>query len=515
MKKKVNFYLVAVLFLAILLRFWKLGQVPHGMTWDEAAIAYNGFAIRTVHRDEWLEFMPISFRSFGDYKAPLAIYLNGLFTWIFGMNLFAIRLPFAIASIFAILGIYLLIKELFYTNKNKEFLATLASFVLTLSPWHIHYSRLGFESGIALSFLIWTFYFLQLYLRKRKLWILLVASFLAVLNIYTYHSGKVTVPLLVISFILFNWKFFKKKWKELLLAGGFSILLLIPFFKDAIWGEGLTRANSSIFSNGLSFLEVVKTFFSNFASYFSFKFLVKGENGGILRHSDGKFGVLNLASFSLLIFYLFILIKKLIKKEKIANKKELLLGITWILLGFLPAVIADGKYHSNRSLLALPGFMILVILAFLETKDFFKVSLKKLAVVFAAFYLFFTSLYQYNYYQNYAKISAGYFVDGYIDVFQYLKSLDKSGVEKILFTADYQQAYIYALLVNKLSPIAYNGGILAVFEFADKINSADLERKNTIVVASKYDDMGQEKEDHQILGSDDEVRFRIYLPQEK
>lgn len=515
MKKKINFYLIAILVLAIVLRFWKLGQVPHGMTWDEAAIAYNGFAIRTVHRDEWLELMPISFRSFGDYKAPFAIYLNGIFTWIFGMNLFAIRLPFALFSILAILGIYLLTKELFYKNKKKEFLATFAAFILTVSPWHLHYSRLGFESGIALSLLIWTVYFLQTYLRKEKIWLLLLASILSALNIYTYHSGKVTVPLLVISFVLLNWQFFKKKWKELLIAGGTASLLLAPFLYDAIWGEGLTRAGSSIFSNGLSFFELIRTFFSNLSSYFSINFLVKGENGGILRHSDGKFGVLNLATFSILIFYLLLLTKKLIKKEKLLNKKQFNLAILWIFLGLLPAVIADGKYHTNRSFLALPGFIILTVLAFEEIKNKFKISLKKLGIVFASFYLFFTGLYQYNYYQNYAKESATDFVDGYVDVFQYLKSLDKSGINKILFTNDYQQAYIYALLVNELSPIAYHGGILALFEFNDHITHADLDRENIIVVASNQDEMLSKKEDHHILGSDGKVKFRIYLPREK
>ena len=234
-----------------------------------------------------------------------------------------------------------------------------------------------------------------------------------------------------------------------------------------------------------------------------------------MRHSDGKFGVLNLASFSLLIFYLFILIKKLLKKEKILNKRELVFAISWVFLGFLPAIIADGKYHTNRSFLALPGFIILVVLSFLEIEKYFKVSLKKITIVFVSFYLFFTSLYQYNYYQNYAKVSADDFVDGYVDVFEYLKSLDKSGIDKILFTADYQQPYIYALLVNELSPIAYHGGILALFEFNDNITHADLDRKNTIVVASKEDEMLNKKDDKQILGSDGEVKFRIYLPQEK
>ncbi|NCQ11990.1 MAG: hypothetical protein GW809_07600, partial [Bacteroidetes bacterium] len=87
------FLVLSILVLSIFLRFYKLGTVPHGMTWDEAAIGYNGFAIFNTRRDEWLQRLPVSFQSFGDYKAPLAIYLNGIFTYLFGLNLFAVRLP--------------------------------------------------------------------------------------------------------------------------------------------------------------------------------------------------------------------------------------------------------------------------------------------------------------------------------------------------------------------------------------------------------------------------------------
>ena len=94
---------ILVLLIATVLRFYNLGNVPHGMTWDEAAIGYNGYAIFTTRRDEWLKRLPISFWSFGDYKAPLAIYLNGFFTFLFGMNLFAVRFPFAVFGVMAIL----------------------------------------------------------------------------------------------------------------------------------------------------------------------------------------------------------------------------------------------------------------------------------------------------------------------------------------------------------------------------------------------------------------------------
>lgn len=115
--------LIAILLLASLLRFYQLGRVPQGMAVDEVAIGYNGFAIWQARRDEWLEFLPISFRSYGDYKAPLAIYINAFSTAIFGLNLWAVRLPFTVFSILAVLGIYCLVRELLKQNKINKRLA--------------------------------------------------------------------------------------------------------------------------------------------------------------------------------------------------------------------------------------------------------------------------------------------------------------------------------------------------------------------------------------------------------
>ena len=52
--------IIVILIFASYIRFYKLAQVPAGMTWDEAAIGYNGFSIWKVRRDEWLHFLPIS-----------------------------------------------------------------------------------------------------------------------------------------------------------------------------------------------------------------------------------------------------------------------------------------------------------------------------------------------------------------------------------------------------------------------------------------------------------------------
>jgi hypothetical protein len=164
---------IAVLFmLGTVMRLAELGNVPHGFGWDEAAIGYNGFAILTTRRDEWLQRLPISFQSFGDYKAPLSIYLNGVFTWAFGMTPLAVRLPFALAGLATMVGVVLFVHELLLRNSvvsensgwqkgpiYRYLFVGLAVLLASSSVWHTHYSRIAFESGISLSFLIWGWYY--------------------------------------------------------------------------------------------------------------------------------------------------------------------------------------------------------------------------------------------------------------------------------------------------------------------------------------------------------------------
>src|SRR6185369_2916465 len=106
-----------VLFVAAFLRLYKLGSLPVGLTWDEAAIGYNAYGIQTVHRDEWLSKMPISFKSFGDYKAAAAIYLVAVSTMLLGLTEFAIRFPMAIAGIVTVVASYWIGRALFPDKK--------------------------------------------------------------------------------------------------------------------------------------------------------------------------------------------------------------------------------------------------------------------------------------------------------------------------------------------------------------------------------------------------------------
>jgi 4-amino-4-deoxy-L-arabinose transferase-like glycosyltransferase len=122
--------------------------------------------------DEWGVRLPLIFKAFGDYKLPVYIYLTAIPVWFFGLNAFAVRFISALAGTLAIPGIYLLTKQV--TSKNGEeggsdSLATITALLLAISPWHFFISRPALEANLALTFIIFGFYFLLLFLRSRNL----------------------------------------------------------------------------------------------------------------------------------------------------------------------------------------------------------------------------------------------------------------------------------------------------------------------------------------------------------
>ena len=94
------------------LRLINLGSVPQGFTWDEAALGYNAYSIIKTGRDEFGKFLPLIFKSFGDYKPGVYVYTAVPTIAVFGLSEFATRLPSALAGIMAIYSVYLLVKNL-------------------------------------------------------------------------------------------------------------------------------------------------------------------------------------------------------------------------------------------------------------------------------------------------------------------------------------------------------------------------------------------------------------------
>jgi len=520
-----------LLLIAGILRFYKLAQVPHGMTWDEAAIGYNGYAVVHTRRDEWLQRLPVSFMSFGDYKAPLAIYLNGVFTTILGLNLYAVRLPFVVSGILAVWGLVKLVKQIFSTYQLKTsldptYLSLAAGFLLACSPWHLHFTRTGFESGLALTMIIWGAYYWFRFIEKAH-----VSRFLTNLKnilpmiicwtaaLYTYHSAKIFLPFLILFLLGSQFRKIKLSWREIGIAGLLGGLGLFPLIKDSIQGEGLTRAGTLIITRGFSLTEVLSMITTRLVVHLSPKFLIGGYTDN-LRHGPGAW------SLFLPVTYLFIclgVVNIVYCLAKRHSAKGHFLAIAWVGLGLMPAILGMEYPQSNRALLALPGFIWLAIIGlnwFIAVIRRYKFNLNMFLLGLMSVYLLSIGLYLRYYYQVYAKTSADDYLDGYIEAMQLTHNYEKGTngypeVNKIVFTNDYGQAYIYALFVRKTNPIWYRGGSLIKYLFVDDINIGSLTEENALIVASQSDDIPLEKADHLVYGSDGQVRFKIYYTGQK
>ena len=138
--------LTIIILLGLTLRLYHLDTRPVGFTWDEAALGYNAYSLLKTGKDEYGKILPVVFKSFGDYKPGLYIYLTVPMVKIFGLNEFSTRLPSAILGTLLIVVIYLLVCKLFVTCH----LSLVTSLMLAINPWSIHFSRGAWEANVAL-----------------------------------------------------------------------------------------------------------------------------------------------------------------------------------------------------------------------------------------------------------------------------------------------------------------------------------------------------------------------------
>lgn len=524
--------LLLVALIAAILRLYQLGTVPEGLTWDEAAIGYNGFAVVTTLRDETLRPLPFSFKSFGDYKAPLPIYVTGVFTALLGMTPWVIRLPFALSGMVSVIAlgyaVYHLVLLLEKNEDNKAKAASIvAALILATTPWHLHLTRMGFESGMALCLVLLHFWTFCVYLRTQKLPALLVSSVFFSLSLYAYHSPKITAPLLLVLLGLVFWKQATKSWKKLLLAGAVVVVLVAPLAYDTVFGPGSQRLQqTSAYLNGKSTTEKVMIWGNNAVAHFSPTYLWSGETIN-LRQGDGAWGVLFwpvvlLSAWGALVLFL-----------PGSNKNQRVLAgvsVGWIIIGTLPAVLGQDVPHSNRQLLALPGFIILSLVALdwlylkLSTKNIESlvkgshcetlIILKSVlgSLLLATFLLFVA--YLHHYYYVYPQQTGEDLLGGYLETMLYVAEIEKTHptIEKFLISNQYGTPYIYTLVARKTSPFEYNYGSLIKYEFPDKVTQGDADnRTKTVVVATTKDEVDFSQADKVITDKSGRPRFAVFV----
>lgn len=477
MKNKI--VLISILVLATLLRLIYLDKFPNGLNADEAAIGYNAYSLIQTGLDEHGTPWPLVFRSFDDYKPPLYFYLVLPFVKILGLNIWAIRLPSALLGTLAVYLMYLLTKEL-YSNtilKNLKFkIENLSALLLAVSPWHLHFSRGGWEVNAATTLILLGVYAFIKALKNPKYFFLFTFSFL--LSLYTYHSARIIAPLMALFlFIIYH----PKISRTLIVSSVLSVVLSIPIANQLLSKEGQSRFSGvSIFSDTgpLSYvLESRRTsadpdglltkikynrytaytgyFLKNYFSHFSPNFLfINGDT--IDRSRVPGFGqsYLFLAPF----FYLGIIL---------LFKQKSYLTLAW--LGIAP-IAAALTYQSPHALRASNMAIPLTITTAIGLMYVYSVIAKYLSslrgvpdsqsgrrgnpVLICLFFIVLSSsvlFYFYTYYVTYPQTLPLAWQSGFSELSSYL-STEKDKYNRIIISDRYDQPYILIAFFDKTDP---------------------------------------------------------------
>lgn len=530
MNKKVVI-LLFIFIVASFFRLWRLGEVPISPDWDEVSLGYNAYSILHTGRDEFGKFLPFVLRSFNDYKPALYAYLTIPSIAIFDLNVFAVRLPSAFFGILTVIATYFLVEELFKGSKLKlkicefEFgIPEITTLLLAISPWHLQFSRVAFESNVGLAFNIFGVLFFLKGLKSPKL--LLISSFFMGLNLYTYQSEKVFTPLLLLVLLIsFRKRLFSLSRRYLFYSVILGVVISLPMaFFIMTNKEALVRAQGvSIFSNRTELLSnsiqkikqdketndylgilldnrriiYGKKMIENYFSHYDLNWLFINGDTKIYRHHAPNMGLLYLWELPFLFVGIYVLIFGF-KADGFDGQAKALIFL-WFLIAPIPASITNGVPHAVRTLNFLPIFQIFIAIGFIYVLLFilnikYKIFYIKVCYLFIILY---SSIIVLNvaYYFNQYFVQQNYFFAldwqyGYKEVIDYIKPIQHN-YKKIIVSdsQDMSQSYMFFLFFLKYDPKKYlsEGGTLDGNKFSNfEFRSLDYykEDKNVLLVGT-------------------------------
>jgi 4-amino-4-deoxy-L-arabinose transferase-like glycosyltransferase len=559
--------ILLVLLLAAALRLYSLDKFPAGLNADEAAIGYNAYSLLETGKDEHGAAWPLVFRSFDDYKPSLYFYLVLPFVKAFGLNVWSVRLPSAILGIASVYLIYLLTNQLFNQGKGRtltggvlndglatkgsgrsDLIGLLAALILAISPWHLHFSRGGWEANAACFLTIWGVWAFIKALNKPKYFYLSALSF--VLSLYAYHSMRVISPLLFLSLVVVYWSKLKPLVslktinKHLALSVVLGIFLLIPVTKQMFDSQGTSRfAGVSVFSdqgplwealerrrqspnsNSIQtrlihnkYLTYSRRFLSNYLSHYSPRFLfITGDE--IARSKVPGMG----QSYLLLAPFYLLGILSLLK----VNTKGKKVVLFWFLVAPLAAALT---FQSPHALRAQNMVIPLSIITSLGIYQFFIYLKNNKLVSLVSTTLFFTLLtysttrYLHQYYVHYPQELGFAWQYGFQEVANYVKE-NGNQYDSIIISNRYDQPYIIMAFFMQYPPDKFQQEIELVprdkfgfstvnafgkFKFKAINWELDSQEKNALIITTEEGVPEGTELIHQVLFPSGEPAFKFY-----
>ncbi|VVA43421.1 conserved membrane hypothetical protein [Candidatus Roizmanbacteria bacterium] len=446
--------LIIISLLSVILFLYKMNVSPPALNADEATNAYDAYSILKTGKDQYGNFMPLRFKSFGDYKLPLLTYFAVPFIKVFGLTETGIRMVnFPFVLLFPLV-IFLLTLELF----NRKNVSLLVAFLLAFAPGLQLLGRQAHEGYMTVFFLTLLAYFFLKLIKKSSIINYSLFFVTLLVSLFGYHFSRLWAGFYFFLFIFFVFKKTLSKWSILF----FIIIVFIFGITDIVYKP--TRIKNLLFFNNLGFsLKInelrgeggnrflynkltigTKDLSLNYLKYFSPQFLsINGDE-------NPRFGYPGISPITALEYiFIFIGLYYLFKNRE----KWRYLILLMLLFSPISAVLSWAGESITRSIfIFIPIFIISAygFINFLNKKGLF------LYLILTAFYLILV-FYSWDFYLNhYPKraIVLRSWQAGYKELGDYIKT-NYNNYDKFYITRKNGQPYIFLLFYLQYAPEKY------------------------------------------------------------
>jgi 4-amino-4-deoxy-L-arabinose transferase-like glycosyltransferase len=453
-KKTIYLFLLLIIALAAFFRFYQLDLIPQGVYPDEAMNANQAIF------EPGKVFYPEN-----NGREGLFINLIYISFSFFGISLWSLKLVSALIGVLSVIAIYFLAKEIFiyssFSQTEREAIALASSFFLSLSFWHVNFSRIAFRGILLPLFLTLIVYFLIRGFRREKISDFVISGLFLGLGFYSYTSFRLAVLLIALILFLYFLRYLRdKKGKQFLLFSSsfilvaFIIALPIGFYFLENPEYFVSRLSGiSVFSQDNPLLSFLKSSLAHGAM-----FNIWGDNNW--RHNFAgspqlfwPIGIFFLIGF---IFNLKKIIRFLRKKDYSSLIPYATL-LTWLIILLLPGTLTyEGVPHALRTIGVIPAVYLLSGLGALLSYNFIRQKIKGrgLKICLIVFFLFFLTYSQFTkYFINWAnrEETAQSFTLNYTAIGWYLNSLPEE-VNKYVIVNELNSP-LYGISIPAQTPI--------------------------------------------------------------
>jgi len=184
-----NTPLIPILLLILGAALYSIGAtlIPTDVHGDECEVGLHAIEIRDS--GNW-NFFNLSW-----YHIPNLFYLiPGWVMWLFGDNLFGLRMAGAVTGLSAIPVFYLLARRLLHPTP-----AALAAFLFTISTFFVHFSRMGTGYNQAILLTVAVLYALVRSIQDSDTRFVCLAGVLSAVGFLSYQAAKILMPLAVLT----------------------------------------------------------------------------------------------------------------------------------------------------------------------------------------------------------------------------------------------------------------------------------------------------------------------------